>query len=532
MLRKDVFSRRNPRRLIDGQWLQLLHAAVSVRRLVALIVGFFLATVVAAGTATYTYDALGRLTLATYDDGSSVQYKLDAAGNRISVATFPPLTAPTGLTVTVVSARSLSLSWSAGSGGSGGYTYKVYTSAGALVASPATTSYTNTGLIAHTSYSYFVTAIDSDGNESPHSAVASNTTYAVPTIGSFTGAPNSASSITLNWTAADANGPGLAPFSLTRSPGTLNASPAATATSYTDTGLTPGTSYTYTLVASDGHSDTATATATAATDPLPTISAFTAAVTSASKITLTWSATDKAQQGTLTYSVVRGATTLSCTTSPCVDSGLTPNNPYNYTLTATDALNEHSTASASRSTYPLPTASLSVQSVTSTSVTLAWTAADTGGPGLSGVIITRAGVQKFSGTGTSGTYTETGLTPNSPYTYTLTATDTASDVSAASTASATTAIGTFQFLGGSHSNQGQSGDSAVASIKNSGNATITGIVATTNNNSFLCNNITPTTLAPGATGTVSCSAFVATSNPASIKLTGTNVSNSGVSYSW
>lgn len=34
---------------------------------------------------TYEYDALGRLTKITYDDGKIVQYQYDAAGNRTIV---------------------------------------------------------------------------------------------------------------------------------------------------------------------------------------------------------------------------------------------------------------------------------------------------------------------------------------------------------------------------------------------------------------------------------------------------------------
>lgn len=36
----------------------------------------------AADSATYTYDALGRLTQVTYANGTTVQYSYDAAGNR------------------------------------------------------------------------------------------------------------------------------------------------------------------------------------------------------------------------------------------------------------------------------------------------------------------------------------------------------------------------------------------------------------------------------------------------------------------
>src|SRR5882724_8757288 len=51
-------------------------------------------------TITYTYDELGRLTGAQYDNGSNLVYKLDPAGNRTltqsSVDTTPP-SVPTGL---------------------------------------------------------------------------------------------------------------------------------------------------------------------------------------------------------------------------------------------------------------------------------------------------------------------------------------------------------------------------------------------------------------------------------------------------
>ncbi|MFQ5535572.1 MAG: Ig-like domain-containing protein [Sphingomonadales bacterium] len=42
---------------------------------------------VQAGTVTYVYDDLGRLTKATYDDGSVIDYSYDPAGNRTQVAT-------------------------------------------------------------------------------------------------------------------------------------------------------------------------------------------------------------------------------------------------------------------------------------------------------------------------------------------------------------------------------------------------------------------------------------------------------------
>lgn len=42
---------------------------------------------VAQGATTYTYDDLGRLTRATYDNNRQIDYTYDPAGNRTQVAT-------------------------------------------------------------------------------------------------------------------------------------------------------------------------------------------------------------------------------------------------------------------------------------------------------------------------------------------------------------------------------------------------------------------------------------------------------------
>ena len=56
-------------------------------RLASLLMCLSFATGVAlAATATYDYDALGRLTGITYADGKAVIYQYDAAGNRTQVA--------------------------------------------------------------------------------------------------------------------------------------------------------------------------------------------------------------------------------------------------------------------------------------------------------------------------------------------------------------------------------------------------------------------------------------------------------------
>lgn len=87
------------------------------------------------------------------------------------------LPAPSGLTVTGVTAASVSLSWSPVAGAA---SYEVRRDGG-KVASPAGTTYTDTGLTAGASYGYTVAAVDSSGAVgTAAAAVTATTTGGVP----------------------------------------------------------------------------------------------------------------------------------------------------------------------------------------------------------------------------------------------------------------------------------------------------------------------------------------------------------------
>ena len=96
-----------------------------------------------------------------------------------TVDTIPPAQV-TGLTVTTVSSIQLNLNWNANTETDLAY-YNVYSSATPsgsydLIASPTTTSYSDTGLEASTIYYYTVSAVDSSDNEGEASVEASGTT--------------------------------------------------------------------------------------------------------------------------------------------------------------------------------------------------------------------------------------------------------------------------------------------------------------------------------------------------------------------
>lgn len=77
----------------------------------------FTGAAVQAATASYTYDALGRLTGVTYSDGKMAGYTYDAAGNRAQLLSGTLPGAPVSITVPASSSTgAFTISWGAASG--------------------------------------------------------------------------------------------------------------------------------------------------------------------------------------------------------------------------------------------------------------------------------------------------------------------------------------------------------------------------------------------------------------------------------
>ena len=130
--------------------------------------------------------------------------------------TTPP-TPPSGLTATAASPSQINLAWTASTDNVGvtGYLVERCQGAGARPSrrSPraTTTTYSDTGLAAATSYSYRVRATDAAGNLSGYSNTATATTPAPPDTtpptapAGLTATAASPSQINLAWTAATDN---------------------------------------------------------------------------------------------------------------------------------------------------------------------------------------------------------------------------------------------------------------------------------------------------------------------------------------
>jgi chitodextrinase len=261
-------------------------------------------------------------------------------------------------------------------------------------------------------------------------------------------------SATITWTASTDADSGVAGYDVYR--GTTKVG-SSTSTSFTETGLTPSTAYTYTVRARDvaGNVSAASAALTVTTRAVPTDTTapsvptgLKAGTIAQDSVTFTWTAsTDEAGgSGLAGYDVYRGTTKVGSTTATSyTDTGLNPATAYSYTVRARDVAGNVSAASAALAVTtsgpttdtiaPSVPAGLTATTVTDTSVTLTWTAStDTGGSGLAGYDVYRGTAKVGSTSAAVTSYTDSGLTASTAYQYTVRAKDVAGNVSAASAA--------------------------------------------------------------------------------------------------
>ena len=318
---------------------------------------------------------------------------LDAAGNQSPLSaiyemTTPPLrdtrrpTPPSELNAGPVSSTQIDLAWTAATDDSGVIaSYSVYRCQGAcrpdnaLATGVKTTTYVDNTAAPSTTYTYAVTAFDAAGNQSLLSSTISATTHnpsdttppTAPTELNVTSI--SATQINLSWQASTDNA-GIQDYIIQRCTGAgctnlvqIDTVPSGTQT-YRNTGLTPNTTYTYSVLARDeagniGPPSTSFSVATSAApdNSDPTVpSKLSAMAQSSSRIVLSWAASND-NIGVTKYSIYR-CTGSGCTpitklvdvmtpTTSFNDSGLTANTTYTYAVTASDAAHNESEKSPS-----------------------------------------------------------------------------------------------------------------------------------------------------------------------------------------
>jgi cellulose 1,4-beta-cellobiosidase len=218
--------------------------------------------------------------------------------------------APTSLAATPGNGQ-VSLSWNASSGATS-YNIKRATVSGGpytTVGTATSTSFTNTGLTNGTTFFYVVTAVNSAG-ESPNSNQATATPTGgviIPTAPTGLTATAGNGQVSLAWSASA----GATSYNIKRA--TVSGGPyanvgTATSTSFTNTGLTNGTTFFFVVSAvnsagESANSNQATATPTAGVPAAPTGLTATAGN---GQVSLSWNATTGATSYNIKRSTVSG----------------------------------------------------------------------------------------------------------------------------------------------------------------------------------------------------------------------------------
>lgn len=227
---------------------------------------------------------------------SASAYNFGTWWGQLSLANPPA--APTNFAANGASSTSIALTWSDVADNESGYRIERSTDGGqnyspVTTTAPNATTFTDTGLSANTSYTYRLTALNNYGS----AAVTTTGTTQQATVPT---APSnlaltiaSATQINLTWVDKSTNETG---FKIFRSVDGTNfgllTTVGAGVTTYQNTGLTPGGSYWYYVVATNGVGDSGASNTASATTPFAVApnapTNLNATAPARSRITLTW----------------------------------------------------------------------------------------------------------------------------------------------------------------------------------------------------------------------------------------------------
>jgi chitodextrinase len=268
--------------------------------------------------------------------------------------------APTQLVATPLSTTNLGLTWAAGTSGLPLAEYRIFrgTSASNLVQVVVNTktSYTDSGLTPGTKYYYAVQEEDTSGDLSALSSTTSATTVALPAAPKqLVSTPVSATNLGLTWVAGPSGLP-IGEYRVFRgtSPSNLSQVGVNTKTSYTDSGLSPGTKYYYATQEEDTSGNLSPLSATvAATTPAPPAAPkqLVATPVSSTKMGLTWVA-GASGVPIGEYRIFRGTSPSNLsqvavnTKTSFTDTGLTAGTAYYYAVEEEDTGGDLSALSA------------------------------------------------------------------------------------------------------------------------------------------------------------------------------------------
>ena len=352
----------------------------------------------------------------------------------------------TGLSAVALSTTSVVLNWTAPTRVGAGITgYTVICEPSCTIANQPganDSSLTITGLSSGTSYFFTVATDASDGQSSGVSSASVSTLTDAPGEVSYLNATaQSTTSVVLHWVAPDHVGAGISGYTVTCTPScTIANQPGASDTSLTISGLTPGTSYTFSVVTNATDNEVSGAHSTSGTTLFLAPDSVTGASASPEGMTqahLTWTAPTSVGAGISGYTVT---CTPSCTianqpgasdTSLTI-TGLSRHTAYTFSIIANAIDGQQSgtvtTSSVTTSANPGQVTNSVVTNVTSSGATISWQPPLGSGNAIAGYVVTcvpSCGTPKNL-TASQTSVTLTGLIANRNYTVSIVAESTGS----------------------------------------------------------------------------------------------------------
>ncbi|GHU60928.1 hypothetical protein FACS189445_1900 [Spirochaetia bacterium] len=363
---------------------------------------------------------------AVSDGGTEGLQSATASGTTSAPSVDPLPGTPGGVSTTVLSSAFINVSWTAVLGATG---YMVYygteTAGSSQYAGTASSSpFAVTGLQPGTTY-YFTVKAGNDAGWSAASTPVSGVTTALPVPSGLSATAQSSSGMTISWNAVS----GAASYKVYRagsSAGPFTNISTSSTTTYTDTGLTAGTTYWYKVSAVNGTEGAQSGAVSGITTALAAPTGLSVTAQSSSGMAVSWSAVT----GAASYKIYRASSSAgpfttsvgSSTTTAYTDTGLTAGTTYWYKVSAVNGTEGAQSAAVSGRTSPAAPTGLSATAQSSSGMTLNWSAVT----GAASYKIYRASSSAgpFTtsvGSSATTTYTDTGLTAGTTYWYKVSA---------------------------------------------------------------------------------------------------------------
>ena len=357
------------------------------------------------------------------------------ASSPVTPETVP--SAPTNV-VGVRGNGQVTVYWTApNNGGSVITNYRITSNSGEFADVGNVTTGVVTGLTNGTAYTFTVVATNKNGDSlpsSPSESVTPTDSVSVPDPPtSVSGVPGNAE-VTVSWTAPYDGGLEITNYRITSSPGSFIADVSGNLTTGVVTGLTNGTAYTFTVVATNGFGDSSPSSPSESVTPtesgsVPDPPTSVSGVPGNAEVTVSWTAPYDGGLEITSYRITSNTgefTDVSGNVTTGIVTGLTNGTAYTFTVVATNAIGDSSPSSASSPVTPatVPDVPTDVTGVPGNEeVTVSWTEPYDGGSPITSyrvIAIYNDSVFTFidvSGNQTSGVVS--GLTNGTPYTFSV-----------------------------------------------------------------------------------------------------------------